>query len=317
MSFLYFELNEPAETQKQYLAWMELYGSGLQKSAQYLLRAIQLMLANETREGQYRDTVVLLLSRHVAEEVDAASVLVKAGCIDPCKSHLRSAFEAELGIRYVLEKNSEQRALAYLVKHIYERIRFYDKLDPNSQSGKQMRKEIKKDEATIAILSSLPELGIDEARMELRDMLRRPPFDIADSEWKRVKKKQNGRPNWYTLFDGPQDARKLAIYLDRGGWYDFLYSDWSGHIHAGSTAFNVGRNESEDSASKNLKPLRHPEDVKDVYCFGRGIAIPVARLIADHYLSDVGKDDLQSFFGTEIKPINEKLNGITIKADWK
>src|SRR2546426_959083 len=64
---------------------------------------------------------MLLLYRHVLEMIDGVSVLVRQAAIDPCQPLLRSALEASMGIEYMLEKDTEQRALAYQVAHIRKR----------------------------------------------------------------------------------------------------------------------------------------------------------------------------------------------------
>ena len=76
------------------------------------------------------------LARHVAEEADAFSILLEKGCVEPCKAHLQSAFEAALGLRYILEADSEQRTTAY---HVQERARLEanERYDKRTAAGQQ------------------------------------------------------------------------------------------------------------------------------------------------------------------------------------
>ena len=39
---------------------------------------------------------------------------------------------------------------------------------------------------------------------------------------------------------GPQSNRDLAYHVQKGFWYEFLYSDWSGRIHSGRVPSPVG-----------------------------------------------------------------------------
>ena len=179
MNYPYFELREPPERQQEYRELLGLHATGIKKSAEFLLRALQLMMAALTKDGMHYHGVIFMLARHAAEEVDAASVLVAEGCITPCKSHLRSAFEAGVGAEYILEADAEQRALAYLVKHARDRIRWYDKTDPKSSAGIDLRSKTQGDDIARAVLSSLPVFDFDAAKARLDGMLQKPPFDAG------------------------------------------------------------------------------------------------------------------------------------------
>ena len=318
MPYLYFELQEPAERQEEYGEILRQHSVGLQKSVEYLLRALQLMMGVQTPNGQHYHGVVFLLARHVAEEVDAASVLVAEGCIGPCKAHLRSAFEAELGAHYILESDSEQRGLAYLVKQARDRIRWYDKTDPKSAAGRELRSQIGSDNIANGVLSSMPPFDFDAAKDGLSGMLHRPPFDAMNDEWQRLKKVTNRHPAWHALFDGPRTIRDLAFHLGRGFWYEYLYSDWSGHLHAGSVLQHVGASSGDSTGElKAFRPLRHPDGLKDVYNFGEAMLVWLGNRLGERYLSQIGRDDLRDFYIKQIRPINESLKGISIKADWR
>jgi len=52
--------------------------------------------------------------RHIFELIDAISVLVKYSCIAPCKILLRSVFESVLSVKYILEKDTEKRGMAFM-----------------------------------------------------------------------------------------------------------------------------------------------------------------------------------------------------------
>ena len=82
--------------------------------------------------------------------------------------HLRSAFEAELSILYILRADCERRALAYHVKEARERLNTNDKYDIRTDAGKKIREEIKNDLLGTDILASLPAYDFDAENKELR-----------------------------------------------------------------------------------------------------------------------------------------------------
>jgi hypothetical protein len=208
MSYLKFELNVPEEREAEYREFLRLNSLSIQRAAENLLRALQMM---SPQDGNYYHGVVFTLARHVAEEVDAASILVKEGCAEPCKAHLRSAFEADLGIRYVLETDCEQRALAYHVKEARERLRANDKYDERTTAGQRIREAVKDDPLGTDVLASLPEYDFDTENAELRNMLGQPPYDVINAEWEARGK----NAAWHALFGGPRTIRDLAYHLNR------------------------------------------------------------------------------------------------------
>ena len=62
--------------------------------------------------------------------------------------------EAGMEIEYMLEKDTEKRALAYQVAHIRKRIREHTRHDPNTEAGKELQKILDGDKLSSGI--SLP-----------------------------------------------------------------------------------------------------------------------------------------------------------------
>jgi hypothetical protein len=214
--------------------------------------------------------------------------------------------------------DSERRAIGYLVKHTRERIRLYDKIDPDSQAGKELRLRIGNEQIALNVLSSLPSFDFGAAKNRLGGMLRKPPYSDVNDEWERIKKETGRHPAWHALFGGPRTTHDLAFHLDRGFWYEFLYSDWSGHLHAGSSMKNVGTNCDDPTGDlKVFRPLRHPEGLKDVLHLGMGMAVELGNLLGESYLSQVGRDDLQNYYRTEVRPIIDRLKNVSVSVKWK
>jgi hypothetical protein len=318
MAFLDLEFNESPEQQQKYHDLLRQHSICIRKSVDFLLRALQLMIAVQTKGAGHYHGVVFVLARHVAEELDAASVLVAEGCTIPCKSHLRSAFEAELGVQYILKADSERRAIGYLVKHARDRIRWYDKTDPGSQAGTELRSWIGNEDIAMHVLSSLPPFDFEEVKKRLTGMLQRAPYMVVNDEWQRFKRETRRHPAWHALFGGPKTVRDLAFHLDRGFWYEFLYSDWSGHVHAGSGLTNIGTDTDDPTGELTaLRPLRHPDGLKIVLHFAQGMALELGNALGQRYLSKIGQDDLRDFYMREVRPLNEQLKHVSVDVQWK
>jgi hypothetical protein len=111
----------------------------------YLVEVYQTCERTKPPQQDYHHAPVFLLVRHLIEMLDGVGVLISIGCSEPCRPLLRSGFEAYLGILYILERDSLQSGLSYLVWHTHKRIKLYRKLDPNEDSGKEFHKELQSD----------------------------------------------------------------------------------------------------------------------------------------------------------------------------
>ncbi len=81
MSYLYFEVTESTERKQEYNDLLAQFAKAVEQGAKFLLRSIQLLQANEKHADHYAPSVIFSLGRHVAEEIDAVSVLLRQGCI--------------------------------------------------------------------------------------------------------------------------------------------------------------------------------------------------------------------------------------------
>jgi len=136
--------------------------------------------------GEEYHTSILLLARHVIESVDGIAILVSKSGSHPCQPLLRSALEAALGVLYILEKDTKQRALAYQVAHAHKKIKLYDRLDPTTQAGKELRRLLDGDPME-GFFSDLPFLNYPKMIANLQSMLARPDFQPIEAEWQRAK----------------------------------------------------------------------------------------------------------------------------------
>ena len=102
-----------------------------------------------------------LLMRHAIESLDGVSVLLSKGCSQPCQPLLRSALEASLGIFYILEADTKRRALAYQVAHAHKKIKLYERADPTTAAGKELR-AVLKDDCCAEVLNDLSQHGLSE-----------------------------------------------------------------------------------------------------------------------------------------------------------
>ncbi|MAX38813.1 MAG: hypothetical protein CME33_19830 [Gimesia sp.] len=148
-ALMYFrDLVESEEEWQNYEILLSDLAGFVRDCVQFLIDASDVAQIASVQDRCYSHATVLMLTRHVIESVDGVSVLVERGCAENCGPLLRSAFEAQLGLLYILDTDSKRRALSYQVAHAHRKIKAYRKCDPNDLLGKQLRAELKDDPMT-------------------------------------------------------------------------------------------------------------------------------------------------------------------------
>src|SRR5438132_1368055 len=91
--------------------------------------------------GEAGKLAVIALVRHAVESLDGVSVLVAHGSILPCYPLLRSFFDASISALYIMQKDSDERGLAFFFCQILEARAFFERCDPTTNRGIAIRDE--------------------------------------------------------------------------------------------------------------------------------------------------------------------------------
>jgi hypothetical protein len=294
------------EQREHYRALLQRYASYLAGLTERLVATFEVVHPEMGTEGELRHATVLMLARHFISTQDGAAVLVAQGCSEPAGPLLRSAFEARLGIGYILTADHERRAIAYQVAHIHRKLKIYRRFDGKHELGRALRAELAGDEHAD-VLDRIPEdTAVYAARLE--PALRRPAFVPVEAEWQAAKNRRGKEPNWFSLFGGPKDIKDLAKEMEELSTYWFLYKHWSDVTHAGSGMENVAMTASNE---KVIRPLRHPEELKSVVQIITGFSNDVAVALLTTYRPDL-LQEYHERFAVEMLPTFQALTGDNI-----
>jgi hypothetical protein len=139
------------------------------------------------QDGKDIHAVALMLFLDFCEPIDGVSILVRGGSAKNCSQLLRTAFEIELGLRYMMEHKSsyENRCLAYKFYHLRDRLRWAQRCDPKSPIGKQLRAELAGD-PLVELFDITGRDGAVEAR-EIEKMMNSARYTAVRSELERMK----------------------------------------------------------------------------------------------------------------------------------
>lgn len=267
----------------------------------------------------YSHSTVLMLARHIMASIDGVAVVVAQGCSENSGPLLRSAFEAHLGLRHVLSsKDGRRRALAYQVAHIHRRIATYRRLDATNEAGIALRKELAGNE--LVDLLDHPAADLQHRIATLEKCFSDPAFVPIEAAWqeaRRPRKHSNRRntPEWFSLFGGPSDLRRLAIQHKLGAIYEVLYRQWSESVHATGGMDNIGP--SEDEGMNSVRPLRHPSGLETACLFAANFAIGSAHKLVSVYATDRLQVFAEKFFTHLSERYDRVANGGRIQCPWR
>jgi hypothetical protein len=298
----------------QYESLLRQLSGFLDDWVDYLIEVFEVVQAKAASDTRLHHGTVLLLTRHLLECIDALVGLTEKGSAQLTGPVLRSAFEAYLGVHYILEADSERRGLAYQVAYAHKRIKVYRKLDPEHQSGKDLRARLKDD----PLASTLPGVSGDLPAMAagLEGMLAKPEYALVEAEWQAVRSRRKGNdPSWFSLFGGPGDIQRLAEHLGKQAMYELLYRPWSDMVHAGNAFENMGLT---NLGEQVYRPLRHPDGLQQTVVHASSFCLATAKLLLDAYAPDerprfaaVYQERLRS------RHLNLASRGQIINAPWK
>jgi hypothetical protein len=269
--------------------------------------------SGEPAKAEYHSSV-LMLTLHVIEQLDGVAILVRQGSSHPCQPLLRSALEAVLGVLYVLEKDTKDRAFAYQLAHAHKKIRFYNRLDPTTPQGQEVRNLLEGDPME-PLFNALPLTNYPKLVANLEGMFRKPDFVHLEAEWQRLKAAHHRKedPAWYSLFGGPKSVRALSAHLKMLGLYLFLYGMWSENVHGGMAMEALGKK----GENVVMRPVRHPELVQSAVQHASSLALMLAKRLVGFY-APARWPELQRYFMAHLHQRSEQLlSGLLLRAPWK
>lgn len=171
--------------------------------------------------------------KNILENADGISILIKYSSVENTKLLFRVLIENILNLEYLLEKDSKNRAIAYIVCTLYKELNFFNKMDPQTDPGKEFRAKLKNDRVfkNISIpFSERIKQGV-EKNIEINE------FESAKKEYQRTSKSRKN-PNWFSLYDGPKNIEQLAKHLNLYYLYEGFYRGYSENVHGSNVLKN-------------------------------------------------------------------------------
>jgi hypothetical protein len=226
----------------------------------------------EGAKGTDEQMPLLMFFRDMLEKTDSISLLIMNSSTDPSKVILRSIFELNLYINYLVEKNFDDRSMAFLTCNAIRKKQLNKNYDKSKPEFERIRKLLEHDIliSDPNFLDDLP--SVEPVLKSLNSLLNRQEYKIIVKEYERTKNKDHNNPEWYHLFNGPKNINELATYLKKPFLYELLYRKWSGSVHStdiiqGKIVEKNGSLEIDGKVDTEIVQLRLPKDAQEVTAY--------------------------------------------------
>ncbi len=229
--------------------------------------------------GTDENVPITMMLRHILEMLDAVSILVKNSSIDPCKPLLRGILETFLGLEYILESDTKNRALGFLIWHSHKKLKFSRKLIPGNQSYDQFKSILKKDKFLKNEKNLIQIPGLENNISNLEALISLPLYTLAEKEYQLLISSGKKNPAWYQLFNGPENLEQLANYLNRQALYEILYRSWSGPTHG--TDVLTSKLSQTPSGHAEIVQIRFAKDAQQVTQFSFSLGLLIYQMMTE------------------------------------
>lgn len=215
--------------------------------------------ADKKLEGD-SNLVHLLFFRNILSTADGISILIKNSSIETSKPLFRVLMESVFSLEYILQEDSKNRALAYLVWDAHKTIKFIEKIDFSTETGKQLKSDFAKDKfAKNTVLTDNPKYL--EQKKNAEELLKLPDYIDIELEYQKTHAKKKN-PNWFALFNGPEDIEQLASRVSLNALYQIHYRAYSANIH--STNVHKDKLYDNGDGTVDIIQIRYAKDCTSV-----------------------------------------------------
>ena len=182
-------------------------------------------------KGGTEQAPVFMLYRHILDLGDSIASLLAFGSASTASVILRSLFESNLALNFILEGNTlnKERSLAYWAHYQIKRLDVFKKYDPSTEMGKQFHTLL--DSNQVFQKANFQEKDYADERFQLEQILNQDKFHKFIAKYKTLKKEKKPR-HWYSLCSDAINLRSLARKLVREPEYALFYSQLSEIAHA-------------------------------------------------------------------------------------
>ncbi len=206
---------------------------------------------------------LIIILRHIIELADSISILVTKNSIEPCKVILRALVESVFGLEYLVESDTKNRAIAFLVWQAHKDIDQNKKFISGNDHNLNFTNKLASDSFVPFALNDEFEPSSKEHNEILKSLLKSINYEHVESIYQQKKSNNKKRPRqWFDIMNDIENLENLAKHLKRQGFYEMIYRKYSGATH-GVNIIN-GRFLGVKDGKISISPLRKSKNLKDI-----------------------------------------------------
>jgi hypothetical protein len=227
-----------------------------------------------------------MLYRQAIEAADAVEVLIREVCSVGMVPVVRTEFEASIGLKYLLQEDTDRRSLAWLCVYLQNRLDEYARFDPATKRGAALYESWKQE---FGHAPSPPPAKVLAEKAVFEKLLAMPHMAPLAAEFASSRRRY---PAWYSFFGGPDTLAALADRVGCKVQYATLYGRWSGVAHAGDLQqFLV-------PGGTGLTTFRSPRGIKENAFLAIGMLLRCTRLMIKTYRAG---ENIADWYKREVK----------------
>jgi Family of unknown function (DUF5677) len=205
-------------------------------------------------------------------------------------------------IEWILQDDSERRAMAFMVCNVHQELKFIQKIDEQTPRGKQFKQKLKG--TPVENVQAPSSVDMEKDRQKRFSILLSPKYREAEEEYQRLIAQKEKNPSWYRLFDGPNNLEELASKVGMIAWYEIFYRQWSELVHA--TDLLEGKVKTNGDKT-SIQKMRYPVGVEHVYVN----TITIALQVYEKMLKQFAPSKMPVFldwYESEVRDFYKRLN---------
>lgn len=251
---------------------------------------------------KFEDIVILMNYYNALSLLDSISVLIRASVFENSKIFLRCLLEPIFYIKYLLEADTEKRALSFILCKDHKEIRKLKRHDPATPEGMRFIEQMKKD-TTLNGFSFPTPLELQKQIDDINKKFQDPLFKSIELEYQRKLKENKNKktlPEWYSLFGGPTSIAKLAEKIGCAGFYEVLYNEYSGSVHSSEILNNrlIAPEKGDEGLILSFRTIKNG---RQVVTMTLNLALIVNEIIIEHFMPEK-MDGFAFWYMKEIQP---------------
>lgn len=252
--------------------------------------------------------VIISIFLHIVEMLDGSEILIEKSAITAASLQIRSIFESLLYLEWILQKDVEDRANAYLINDYYGRIILEETFDPNTQRGKELKAKFRQDEYynnypsvdnfmkdRSGEITKLKNLIVNDPLLHKIDML----FEGS-----------LGKKKWYYFHGGGNSLEELANKLNKQYQYQILYRELSDIVHGEK---NLRRRVLIKEGG--FKTIRDPENIQFIALTAISFGLKAIRLMFSYFKP--AALNYKEWYLNEIKLKNDWLSNLKVEMKYE